>query len=67
MPRFLSSSSSLSAVVVLPDPEGPESKTSGLTSSLLMIWSAAPIFSAHNLIAFRQETGVSCLILELIS
>ena len=40
-PRFSSSSSIFRAVVVLPDPEGPESRTMGLWGRLVKMASAA--------------------------
>ena len=50
MPRFVSSSSIFCAVVVLPLPEGPESRTMGLFLRFDAIMSAAHfILSAYRL------------------
>jgi len=67
-PRFSSSSSIFRAVVVLPEPEGPESSTTGLLSRLLRMRSAARDTRwAYAWSHSSRNSVTSVLILRLIS
>ena len=67
-PRLFSSSSIFMAVVVLPEPEGPESSTMGLRARLSWIMSAAlRTFSSYSASQASKKPLTSWSIWWLIS